>query len=173
MTKKQILEKIKEKEEQSLIDAILQDILKKEGRPVEHQDIAEEGLDDPRFKVSIRTKYQVGIWRGAKAKGRIYQRIAEKIGWKELGKLVCQGTLDHFREFAETKLKPIIKMLNKINKNDYSSFVDNYLLLQLIFNFLFSHFGNTAKMVKYVRTKHMALVVQGLNVGDLLELICN
>ena len=103
----------------SLIDAIILDILKKEGRPVEHQDIVEKGLEDPKLKVPIRTKLQYTQWQAAKLKGSIYKRIAEEIGWEKLNKIEFQGTMDHFKEFAETYFQPIIKMLNKMNKNDY------------------------------------------------------
>jgi hypothetical protein len=107
----------------SLIDAIILDILKKEGRPVEHQDIVEKGIEQleemKKLTVPIRTKLQYTRWQAAKLKGSIYKKIAEKIGWEELDKLECQGTLDHFKEFADKYFQPIIKMLNKMNKNDY------------------------------------------------------
>ena len=103
----------------SLFDAIILDILKKEGRPVSHQDIVEKGLEDPKLKVPIRTKLQYTRWQGAKLRGSIYYRIAEEIGWEKLNKLHNQGVMDHFKEFADTYFKPIIKMLNKMNKNDY------------------------------------------------------
>ena len=80
----------------SLIDAIILDILKKEGRPVSHQDIVEKGLEDPKLKVPIRTKLQYTQWQAAKLKGSIYKRIAEEIGWEKLNKLEFQGTMDHF-----------------------------------------------------------------------------
>ena len=120
----------------SLIDAIILDILKKEGRPAEHQDIVENGIDAPQFKVPIRTKLQYTRWQMAKLNGSIYHKIAEKIGWEELGKLTYQGTMDHFKEFADTYFKPIIKMLNKMNKNDYFK---TYAQVVTIYDYLYGN----------------------------------
>ena len=124
----------------SLIDAIIQDILKKEGRPVSHQDIVEKGIEQleemKKLTVSIKTKLQYTRWQGAKLKGSIYHKIAEKIGWEALGKLEYQGVMEHFKEFAETYFQPIIKMLNKMNKNDYFK---TYAQVVSIYDYLYGN----------------------------------
>ena len=120
----------------SIVDAFILDILKKEGRPVKHQDIVEKGLEDPKLKVPIRTKLQYTRWQGAKLRGSVYHRIAEEIGWEKLNKLRYQGTMDHFKEFAEKYFQPIIKMLNKMNKNDY---LKTYAQIVTIYDYLYGN----------------------------------